>query len=89
MSMHEYQLQVLTILSKNLLNLQPQLVPTNAIAEEMDISQSQLHVVLKTMHAMGLIQTNPDLQYNLITQQGLHYFGDQHTQPQGYTHNEP
>ena len=78
MSMYEHQLQVLTILFKNLHNPQPQLVPTTAIAGEMDIQLPKLYLVLNTMNAMGLIQTNPDQQYNLITQKGLNYLREQH-----------
>lgn len=77
MSMYEHQLQVLTILSKNAHNPQPQLVPTAAIAGEMDIQLPKLHLILNTMSTMGLIQTNSDLQYNLITRKGLNYLGEQ------------
>ena len=73
MSMYEHQLQVLAILSKNLQNPQPQTVPTISIAGEMEIQLPRLRVVLNTMNAMGLIQTDSDLQYNLITRKGLNY----------------
>ncbi len=75
MSMYEHQLQVLTILSKNLQNPQPQTVPTISIAGEMEIQLPRLRLVLSTMNAMGLIQTDSDLQYNLITRKGLNYLG--------------
>lgn len=75
MSMYEHQLQVLTILSKNLQNPQPQTVPTVSIAGEMEIQLPRLRLVLSTMNAMGLIQTDSDLQYNLITRKGLNYLG--------------
>lgn len=77
MSRYEHQLQVLTILSENLNNPQPQLVPTAAIAGKMDIKLPKLQLILNTMHAMGLIQTNSDLQYNLITLKGLNYLDEQ------------
>jgi DNA-binding IclR family transcriptional regulator len=73
--MYEHQLQVLTILSKNLQNPQPQTVPTISIAGEMEIQLPRLRLVLSTMNAMGLIQTDSDLQYNLITRKGLNYLG--------------
>ncbi len=76
MSMYEHQLQVLTILSGNLRKPKPQSVPTASIAEEMGIQLAKLHLVLNTMNANGLIQTNSDLQYNIITQKGLRYLGD-------------
>jgi len=77
MSMYDDQLQVLTILSENLNNPVPQLVPTAAIAGKMSIQLPQLHRVLNAMNATGLIQTNPGLQYNLITAKGLHFLGKQ------------
>ena len=78
MSLPQHKLQVLAILSANLRNPQPQLVSTTAIAEKMDIRLPKLRQVLKTMDGMGIIQTDPDLQYNLITQKGLNYLGEQH-----------
>lgn len=75
MSMYEQQIQVLAILSKNLQNPHPQTVPTVSIAGEMEIQLPKLRLVLNTMNAMGLIQTDSDLQYNLITQKGLNYLG--------------
>ena len=75
MSMYEHQLQVLTILSENLHNPQPQLVPTSSIAGKMDIQLRKLQSVLNIMNAMGLIQTSLNLQYNLITRKGLDFLG--------------
>jgi len=75
MSMYEYQIQVLTILSQNLQNTRPQLVTTDAIAGEMDIQSPKLRLVLNAMNSLGLIQTDPDLQYNLITRKGLNHLG--------------
>ena len=75
MSMYEYQIQVLTILSQNLQNTRPQLVTTDAIAGEMDIQSPKLRLVLNSMNSLGLIQTDPDLQYNLITRKGLNHLG--------------
>ena len=73
MSMYEHQVQVLTILSENLLNPQPQLVSTTTIAEQMEIQLPTLHYVLNSMNSKELIQTNSDLQYSLITRKGLEY----------------
>ena len=78
MSMHEHQLQVLAILSKNLQNPHPQNVPTISIAGELEIQLPRLRLVLNIMNAMGLIQTDSDLQYNLITPKGLDYLGQPH-----------
>lgn len=76
MSLYQHKLQVLAILSDNLCTSQPQLVPTTAIAEKMDIQLPKLHQVLKTMDGMGIIQTDSDLQYNLITRKGMNYLGE-------------
>jgi len=77
MSLYQHKLQVLAILSDNLRTPQPQLVPTAAIARKMDIQFPKLHQILKTMDGMGIIQTDSDLQYNLITRKGLNYLGEQ------------
>lgn len=77
MSLYQRKLEVLEILSENLRTPQPQLVPTATIAGKMDIQLPQLHQVLKTMDGMGMIQTDSDLQYNLITRKGLNYLGEQ------------
>lgn len=76
MSLYQHKLQVLAILSDNLCTSQPQLVPTTTIAEKMDIQLPKLHQVLKTMDGMGIIQTDSDLQYNLITRKGMNYLGE-------------
>ena len=75
MLMNQYKLQILTILFDNLRNPAPQLVPTDSIAQKMDIGLPQLRQVLRTMDGMGIIQTDHDLQYNLITQKGINYLG--------------
>lgn len=77
MSLYEHKLHVLAILSDNLRTFQPQLVPTSTIAEKTDIPLPKLHQILKTMDGIGIIQTDSDLQYNLITQKGLDYLGEQ------------
>ncbi len=77
MSMHQHELQVLAILSENLRNPQPQLVSTTTIAGKMDIKLPKLRQVLKTMDGMGVIQTDSDLEYNLITRKGLNYLSEQ------------
>jgi hypothetical protein len=76
MSLKKYKLQVLAILSENLKQKPPQLVPSTIIADQMDISLSELQPVLKSMEGGGEIKTDLDLQYNLITQKGLHLLGE-------------
>ncbi len=73
MSLKEAKIQVLSILAENLKKTQPQLVPSTFIAEQMKISLVHLHQVLKSMQGGGEIETDPDLQLNLITRKGLQY----------------
>ena len=77
MSLYQHKFQVLAILSDNLRSPQPQLVPTATIAGKMGIQLPKLHQILKVMDGMGIIQTDSDLQYNLITRKGLNYLGEQ------------
>ena len=77
MPLYQHKFQVLAILADNLRNPQPQLVPTAAIAGKMGIQLPKLHMILKTMDGMGIIQTDSDLQYNLITRKGLNYLDEQ------------
>lgn len=73
MSRNKHALQVLAILSENLVNPQPQLVPTATIAGRMKIAPGQLGPLLRTMEGMGVIQSDPDLRYHLITAEGLRW----------------
>jgi len=77
MSLKKHKLQVLTILSDNLKNTQPQLVPSTRIADKMKISIPQLQQVLKCMEGGGEIETDPDLQFNLITLKGLRLLNEE------------
>lgn len=76
MSLYQHKFQVLAILTDNLHTPQPQLVPTETIAKKMDMQLPKLHQILKIMDGMGIIQTDSDLQYNLITRKGLNYLGE-------------
>jgi len=76
MSLKKYKLQVLAILSENLKKTRPQLVSSIVIAEQMDMGLPQLRQVLKSMEGGGEIETDMDLQYNLITRKGLHLLGE-------------
>ena len=75
MSLKRYKLQVLAILSENLKKPQPQLVPSETIADKMEMGLSELQQVLKIMEGGGEIETDPDLRYNLITKKGLQRLG--------------
>ncbi len=74
MSMHKLKLRVLSILSDNLKETEPQLVPSEAIAGRLNLDVSELQQVLKSMEGMGVIEIDPDLQYSLITREGLLWY---------------
>ncbi len=77
MSALRQKIDILTILYKNLQTNQPQLVPSATIAGEMNLPPKELHQLLKSMEGMGVIETDPDLQFNLITPKGLTWLNRQ------------
>lgn len=77
MPLKKRRIQVLTILWENLKETHPQLVPSRTIAGQMNMSLPETQQVLKSMEGMGVIETDPDLQYNLITQKGLLWLNKQ------------
>ncbi len=77
MSLQKKKIHILTILFKNLRKTNPQLVPSATIAAQMDINLAELQTILKSMEGMGVIQSDPDLQFNLITRKGLVWLDQQ------------
>ncbi|MEE4240581.1 MAG: hypothetical protein V2I36_03885 [Desulfopila sp.] len=77
MSTLNKKIDILTILYKNLQTGQPQLVPSSTIAGEMNLNHKELHQLLKSMEGMGVIETDPDLQFNLITAKGVTWLNQQ------------
>lgn len=71
MSMQENKLRILTVLSDNLKEAEPQLVPSETIAGRLNMKMPELRQLLKSMDGLGIIETDPDLQHNLITRKGL------------------
>lgn len=71
MSLKKKKIHILTILFKNLQETNPQLVSSTAIAAQMKLGLPDLQPVLKSMEGMGLIQSDPDMQFSLITRKGL------------------
>lgn len=71
MSLKKKKIHVLTILFKNLQETNPQLVSSTTIATQMNLGLPDLQQVLKSMEGMGLIQSDPDQQFSLITRKGL------------------
>jgi DNA-binding MarR family transcriptional regulator len=71
MHLQAHKIRILTLLSENLKEIEPELVPSSTIAGRLNIALPELRQVLKSMEGMGVIETDPDLQYNLITRKGL------------------
>lgn len=78
MSQKMKKLQILTILFENLKEKSPQLVSSATIAEKLDICLGELRHVLKSMEGIGMIETDPEQQYNLITPKGLSWLQQQY-----------
>jgi DNA-binding IclR family transcriptional regulator len=75
------KLQVLHILSKNLLNPNTQLVNSNDIAQQLNLSLPETYLLLKVMNDMGVIESNVDNQLSLITQKGMRYLEERQNTP--------
>ena len=71
MELKQQKIEILSLLFENLNNPKPELLPTSMIERQIDISTKVLQQTLKSMEGMGLIQTDPDFQYNLITREGV------------------
>lgn len=67
------KLQVLHILSENLKNPHPQLVPSSDIAQRLEWSLPETQLLLKVMNDMGVIESTVDTRLSLITREGLQY----------------
>ena len=77
MSMKTHKLRILRILRDNLQQSPPQLVASTAIAGQMNMKLPEVQQMLKSMEGMGVIETDPDQQYTLITQEGLLWYTEQ------------
>lgn len=67
------KLQVLHILSQNLRNPEPQLVSSDHIAHQLQLSMPETELLLKVMNDMGVIESNVDHRLSLITRKGMEY----------------
>jgi predicted transcriptional regulator len=79
MSLKKKKIHILTILFENLQETNPQLVSSSTIAAQMNLGLPDLRQVLKIMEGMGLIQSDPDQQFNLITRKGLIWLDQQNS----------
>ena len=69
--MKEDKLRILSILSNNLTNPQPQVVDIQTIAAAIKLSLKDTRQLLLRMDQDGEIQSDMDGNYSLITQAGL------------------
>lgn len=64
--------KVLEILAENVAaNVQPDLVDSERIAQKLNLSISETKQILKAMQDMGVIESNMETEYSLITRAGL------------------
>lgn len=63
--------KILKILVENLRNAHPQVVESERIAEELDMTPKEICQIIKMMNKMGEVETDQDGQRLLITPQGL------------------
>ena len=68
----EKKLQILSILSDNLSNPQPQVVGVDKIEGALELSIKETRQLLLRMDQAGEIQSDLDGTYSLITAAGLH-----------------
>ena len=74
MRLQGLKLKVLRLLADNAMNnTSPQVLDTDALAGVLDISPTETRQLLKTLHASGLIITNMEEQYSLITREGINW----------------
>lgn len=79
MSLNGKKIAVLTILFENLQQDQPQLVRSDVIAGNLNLDLSELQQLLKIMDDTGIIESDVDLQHNLITSKGVRWLSRQST----------
>ena len=64
--------KVLELLAKNIkTRVRPDLVDSVHIANVLDLTISETKQIITTMHEMGVIESNMEAEYSLITRAGL------------------
>jgi len=71
MSLLDKKQQVLEVLAENLSNPQPQVVNSELIADKLKMSTKDTCQLLKIMNEMGVVVSDLEGQYALITKEGL------------------
>ncbi len=71
--------KMLELLAKNAeARVRPDLVDPGCIANELNLTISETKQILKTMHEMGVIESNMEAEYSLITRLGLNRLDQYH-----------
>ncbi len=74
MNMPDLNCKILKILADNAINnVSPHVMDSDSITKILNINLATTKQVLNVLHASGLIITNMDSQYSLITQEGIHW----------------
>lgn len=81
MPLKKSQIQILTVLHKNLQNTRPKPVPSATIAGKLGMSLPELRELLTRMNGKGVIQTDLDLRFNLITRKGVTWLDNHSPDP--------
>jgi len=81
MPLRKRQIQILNVLYKNLQNARPKPVPSVAIAGKLGMNLPELRELLTRMNGKGVIQTDLDQRYNLITRKGVTWLDNQRPYP--------
>ncbi len=72
MSRKVKMMDVLQLLARNVeSNSKPELVGSSFIASELNLTLAETKRLLSAMNIMGVIQTNMETEYSLITMSGL------------------
>ena len=73
MSLLDKKHKVLHILSENSKKQQPQVVDSADIAEKLHLGISETRQLVKMLNQSGVIESDLDGQYSLITPHGVHW----------------
>ncbi|KAB2888693.1 MAG: hypothetical protein F9K32_15510 [Desulfobulbaceae bacterium] len=74
MSMQEMTCRILRILADNAVNtVSPRVMESAVIAAALGIDLARTRQLLNALHASGLVITNMESQYSLITEEGMRW----------------
>lgn len=83
MSIPDMNCKILKILADNAINtISPHVMDSDTISKILNINLTTTKQRLKALHASGLIITNMDSQYSLITQDGIRWLNRMTSAPQ-------